>query len=81
MLLPSSSPQDPIVTLLGTTLSPKEKTETDQLHVDLLGCCVTRELEGRRSDQKHGGSLCLDLPPEPAAVMTTTHTSLFQVEN
>jgi hypothetical protein len=31
-------------------LFPKKKTETDQLHVDLLGCCVRRELEGRRID-------------------------------
>jgi hypothetical protein len=56
MLLPSSSPQVPAVTLLGTTLSPKEKTETDQLHADLLGCYVRRELERRISDRKHGGS-------------------------
>jgi hypothetical protein len=28
----------------------KEKTETDQLHADFLGCCVRKELEGRRSD-------------------------------
>jgi len=29
---------------------PKEKTETNQLHADLLGCYVRRELEERRSD-------------------------------
>jgi hypothetical protein len=29
---------------------PKEKTETEQLHADLLGCCVRRELKERRSD-------------------------------
>jgi len=60
---------------------PKEKAETDQLHADLLGCCVRRELEGRRSDRKHGGSWSLNLPPESAAVMTATHTSLLQAEN
>jgi len=35
---------------------PKENIETDQLYADLLWCCVRRELEGRRSDQKHGGN-------------------------
>jgi len=35
---------------------PKEKTETDLLHADLLGCCMRRELEERKSNQKHGGS-------------------------
>jgi len=38
------------------SLFSKEKTETDQLHADLIWCYVRRELEGRRSDQKHGGS-------------------------
>ena len=52
---------------------PKEKTESDQLHANLLGCCVRRELEGRRSDWKHSVSRSLDLPPEPAVAMATTH--------
>jgi hypothetical protein len=60
---------------------PEKKTETDQLHTDLLGCYVRRELEGRRSDRKHGGSWSLDLPPEPAAAMAAAHTSLFQAKN
>jgi hypothetical protein len=63
------------------SLFPKKKTETDQLHVDLLGCCVRRELEGMRSDQKNGGSWSLDLPSEPAVVMAAAHTSLLQAEN
>jgi len=42
---------------------------------------VRRELEGRRSDRKHGGSWSLDLPPEPAAAMAAAHTSLFQAKN
>jgi len=33
-----------------------QRAKTDQLHADLLGCCVRRELEGRRSDRKHGKS-------------------------
>jgi len=40
----------------GPLSLPKEKTKIDQLHADLLGCCVRRELQGRRSDRKHGGS-------------------------
>jgi len=60
---------------------PKEKAETDQLRTDLVGCCVRRELEGRKSDRKHGGSWSLNLPPESAAAMTAAHTSLFQAEN
>jgi len=50
---------------------PKEKTETNQLHADLLGCCV----------RKHGGSWSLDLPPEPAATMAAAHTSLIQAKS
>ena len=76
-----SSPQDPAATLLETTLSPKEKTEIDQLRANLRGCCVRRELEGRRSDQKHGGSRILDLLSEPTVVITAAHTPLLQVEN
>jgi hypothetical protein len=65
---------------LETTLSPKKKTETDQLHANLLGCCVRRELKGMRSDQKHGGSMSLDLLLEPTTVIAATHTSLLQAE-
>jgi hypothetical protein len=42
---------------------------------------VRRELKGRRSDQKHGGSRILDLFSEPAIVITAAHTPLLQVEN
>jgi hypothetical protein len=42
---------------------------------------VRRELEGRRSDRKHGGSWILDLPPESTVAMTVAHTFLLQAEN
>jgi len=41
---------------------------------------MRRELEGRRSDRKHGGSWSLDLPLEPAAAMAAAHTSLLQAK-
>jgi hypothetical protein len=65
---------------LETTLSPKKKTETDQRHANLLGCCVRRELKGRRSDQKHGGSRSLDLLLELTTVIAATYTPLIQAE-
>jgi len=39
---------------------------------------VRRELKGMRSDQKHGGSMSLDLLLEPTTVIAATHTSLLQ---
>jgi len=42
---------------------------------------MRRELEERKSNQKHGGSWSLDLPPEPAAAMVAAHTSLLQAKN
>jgi len=56
-----------------------QRAETNQLHADLPGCCVRRELERRRSDRKHGKSWSLDLPPELAAAMLQhTHPSSKQ---
>jgi len=81
MLLPSSSPQDPVVTLLGTSLSPKRKDWNQLAACRSSRCCVRRELQGRRSDRKHSGSWILDLPPEPTVAMTAAHTFLLQAEN
>jgi len=37
---------------------------------------VRREIEGRRSDRKHGQSWSLDLSLKPAAAMAVGHTFL-----
>jgi len=42
---------------------------------------VRRGLERRRNDQKHGGSRSLELFPEPATTIATTHSPLLQAEN
>jgi hypothetical protein len=41
---------------------------------------VRRELKGRRSDQKHGGSRSLDLLLELTTVIAATYTPLIQAE-